>query len=157
MAQAREFRYPIQVQEGNDNSRQLLEIQLNERENARGGQANHQQNTASRSVNPVDVSDVLLTPYSGQLFAGKGRNDDSLTGLDYFKKESNRSQLHIGVTSGTTTKSYPNGSKMLGLRHGTRFQETPKPKLVGDKTPAIVYSVTQYDYARLQSSVLPFN
>ena len=167
------FHYPVQVESENENGRQLLEVQQGERQNeavtGRGMDAH-----AGRIRNAhlaVLASGTQLPLSSGQLFTGKGRafnehqrvdgrvNSDNSPDNGYFKMDSSflrRSQI-IGLSSGTTTKSYPSGKRIVATRYGLCFMNTHRPKAIGDQKTAIVYEPIKQTDGQLQSNVRLFN
>ena len=136
------FQCPVEVENGNENGEQLLQVQLGERHNEATAENPLGRN---RNVYPDELADVHVYPAmpSGQLFFGKGQYSDkrfeferqgrfgAVSDDGYFQRERANSQ-YIGLLSGTTTKTYPRKAGIAVTLRGICFQQNKKPKLIGN-------------------------
>ena len=138
------FQCPVEVENDNENGEQLLQVQLGERHTCNEATA---ENLLGRNRNdyPDEPADVHVYPAmpSGQLFFGKGQHLDerfkferqgsfgAVSGDGYFQRERANSR-YIGLSSGTTTKTYPRKAGIAVTLRGICFQQNEKPKLIGN-------------------------
>ena len=160
------FKHPIQVESENENSRQLLQIQLDEQQsqNAPDLEGNDHRDAPTGLRNGPQLA---LHVKQGKLFPGEGQTssdfdcqekstDVSSRDSGCFQKATKeRNVKFIGLLSGTTRKSYPCTSGVVGTRYRMSYGKTEKPKFICDGKTVVVYEPLQQN-SQLQPAVLSF-
>lgn len=157
------FKYPIQVENEDDNNKQLLQIQLDEQQSQ-----DVPENLPGNGHRDIQLDCLQLSSpiKPGKVFRGegqrvsKGQRSPDLTQQqdstdvsdhdgDCFQKanesDTEASSQFIGRLSGTTRRMYPCKASIVATHYRICFGETKKPKFFGHGDTVVVYDPLQRD------------